>query len=103
MGPLESAETANAADLRVPGRGEVLPAVGHARTVVQKDSDVDAHDGDDAAAVEIHHEESLEGEGRDLVVHHLDEAEGEHEEDKQLAVHTGESDPQLGEALASVP
>ena len=79
--------------LWVASGGEVLPAVGDAGAVVEEDGDVDAHDGDDGAAVEVHHEEALEGEGRHLVVHHLYEAEGEHEEDEELAVHGAEGDP----------
>ena len=92
----EGAETADAADLRVPGivGGQLLPGVpGHAGAVVQQHSDVDTHDGDDAPAVEVHHEEVLEVKRPDPVVHHLDEAEGKHEEDKKLAIHGGEGDP----------
>ena len=103
----ECAETADAADLRVLTSimgGQLLPRVpGHPGAVVQQHGDVDAHDGDDAAAVEVHHEEVLEVERPDLVVHHLDQAEGEHEEDEDLAVHGAQCDPQLGEGLPPVP
>ena len=58
-----------------------LPAVGYWWTIVQQNSDVDAHDGNNAAAVEVHHVESLECEGGNLVVHHLYQTEGKHEED----------------------
>ena len=99
----ESAQTSDGADLRVPGVGEVLPAVGHTGAVVQQDGDVDAHDSNDAAAVKVHHEEVLEEERLNLVVHDFDKTEGEHEEDKNLAVHGGEADPELGEGLSPIP
>ena len=107
VSPAECAETADAADLWVLTPimcGQLLPGVpGHPGAVVQQHRDVDAHDGDDAAAVEVHHEEVLEVERPNLVVHHLDQAEGEHEEDEDLAVHGAQRDPQLGEGLPPVP
>ena len=89
MGAAQGAQTADAAHLRVPGivGGQGLAGVGHAGAVVQQHRDVDAHDGDDGAAVEVHHEEALEGERWNLVVHHFDQTEGKHEEDQELAVH----------------
>ena len=103
MSSPESSQTSNGSHLGVPGVGQVLPAVGHAGAVVEEDGDVDAHDSNDAAAVEIHHEEVLEEERLDLVVHHLDQTEGEHEKDEDLAVHGREGDPELGEGLPPVP
>ena len=105
MGAAQGAETADAANLRVPGivSGQGLARVGHAGAVVQQHRDVDAHDGDDAPAVEVHHEEVLEVKRPDPVVHHLDEAEGEHQEDEDLAVHGAQRHPQLGEGLPPVP
>ena len=103
MSSPESSQASNGSHLGVPGVGQVLPAVGHAGAVVEEDGDVDAHDSNDAAAVEIHHEEVLEEERLDLVVHHLNQTEGEHEEDKYLAVHGREGDPELGEGLPPVP
>ena len=106
MGAAECAEAADAADLRVAGvvGCQLLPGVpGHAGAVVQQHRDVDAHDGDDAPAIEVHHEEVLEVERPDLVVHNLDQAEGEHQEDEDLAVHRAQCHPQLGEGLPSVP
>ena len=76
---------------------EVLPAVSDTGAVIKQDSDVDAHDSNDAATVEVHHEEVLEIQRPDLVVHHLDQTEGQHQEDEELAVHGGQADPQLGE------
>ena len=81
MSTTEGAEASDGPDLRVSGVGEVLPAVGDAGAVVQEDGDVDAHDRDDAPAVEVHHEEVLEEERLYFVIHDLDETEGEHEED----------------------
>ena len=103
MSSPESSQASNGAHLGVPGVGQVLPAVGDAGAVVEQDGDVDAHDSNDAAAVEIHHEEVLEEERLDLVVHHLNQTEGEHEKDEYLAVHGGERHPQLGEGLPPVP
>ena len=106
VGAAESAEAADAPDLRVAGivGGQLLPGVpGHPGAVVQQHRDVDAHDGDDAPAVEVHHEEVLEVERPDLVVHHLDQAEREHQEDEDLAVHRAQRHPQLGEGLPPVP
>ena len=103
MSPPEGAQTSDGTHLRVTGVGEVLSAVGHTGAVVQQYGDVDAHDSDDAAAVEVHHEEVLEEERLDLVVHHLDQTEGEHEKDEDLAVHGREGDPELGEGLPPVP
>ena len=103
MGPPQGSQASNGTDLRVPGVGQVLPAVGDAGAVVEEDGDVDAHDRDDAAAVEIHHEEVLEEEGLDLVIHHLNQTEGEHEKDENLAVHGRERHPELGEGLPPVP
>ena len=60
---------------------QLMPAVSYRWTVVKQDCDVDAHDGDDAAAVEVHHEEPLECERRDLIVHHFYQAESKHKED----------------------
>ena len=79
----ERSKTSDGADFRVSsivGR-EVLPAWGDAWTVVQQDRDVDAHDGDDAAAVQVHHEEVLEVEGTNLVVHNLYQTKGKHQQD----------------------
>ena len=103
MGSPESSQTSDGSDLGVPRVGQVLPAVGDAGAVVEEDGDVDTHDSNDAAAVEIHHEEVLEEEGLDLVVHHLDQTEGEHEQDENLAVHGRKRHPQLGEGLPPVP
>ena len=103
MSSPESSQASDGSDLGVPGVCQVLPAVGDAGAVVEEDGDVDAHDGNDAAAVEIHHEEVLEEERLDLVIHHLNQTEGEHEEDENLAVHGRERHPQLGEGLPPVP
>ena len=81
MSTSEGAEASDGPDLRVSCVGEVLPAVGDAGAVVQQDGDVDAHDSDDAPAVEVHHEEVLEEERLYFVIHDLDQTEGEHEED----------------------
>ena len=93
VGSLQGAQATNRPNFWVSGSCQVLTRVGYTWTVVQEDCDIDAHDGNDGAAVEVHHEETLEGERRHLVVHHLDEAEGKHEEDKKLAIHGGEGDP----------
>lgn len=81
MSPPEGSQTSDGSDLRVTGVGEVLSAVGHTWAVVQQHGDVDAHDSDDAAAVEVHHEEVLEEERLNLVIHDLDETESEHKKD----------------------
>ena len=103
MSSPESSQTSNGSNLGISGVCQVLPAVGDAGAVVEEDGDVDAHDSNDAATVEIHHEEVLEKERLDLVVHHLDQTEGEHEQDEYLAVHRRERHPQLGEGLPPVP
>ena len=79
----ERSKTSDGADLRVSGivGREILTAWGDAWTVVQQDRDVDAHDGDDAAAVQVHHEEVLEVEGTNLVVHNLYQTKGKHQQD----------------------
>ena len=79
----ERPKTSDGADFRVSGivGREVLTAWGDAWTVVQQDRDVDAHDGDDAAAVQVHHEEVLEVEGTNLVVHNLYQTKGKHQQD----------------------
>ena len=42
------------------GGARILGLVlGYAGTIVQKDANVDAHDGNDASHVEIHHEDAL--------------------------------------------
>lgn len=64
--------------------------------VVQQDRDVDAHDGDDTAHVEVHHEDALEGQGADAVVHDLGQAECQHQEYEELSVHGAQSHPKVG-------
>lgn len=59
MGPLERAERGDGASLGVLVLGKVLLAGGDGRTVVDDDGDVDAHDGDDGAHVQVHQEDPL--------------------------------------------
>ena len=73
--------------------GEVLTAGGDTGTVIKEDSDVDTHDGNDAATVQIHHEEVLEVQRPDLVVHHLNQTECKHEQDQDLAIHGRQGHP----------
>jgi hypothetical protein len=75
----------------------VLAAAGTAaRAVVEQYGDVDAHDGNNAAHVQVHHEDALEGERTDVVVHDLSEAEGQHEEDEELAIEGAQGHPKVG-------
>ena len=41
-------------------RGRLVLVACERGTVVEEDADVDAHDGNDAAHVEVHHEHALE-------------------------------------------
>ena len=78
MSTLQSSQAANRPNFWVSGSRQILARVGHTWTVVEQDGDVDAHDGNNGAAVEVHHEESLEGERWNLVVHHFNQTEGKH-------------------------
>ena len=73
MSSTKSSKAGHGSNLWISGvvDGQVLPAVGDARAVVEEDRDVDAHDGDDAATVQIHHEEVLEVQRTNLIVHNL--------------------------------
>ena len=95
MSSAKCSKTRHGSNLWISGvvDGQVLPAVGDARAVVEEDRDVDAHDGDDAAAVQIHHEEVLEVQRTNLVIHNLNKTEGEHKENQDLAIHSGQCDP----------
>ena len=103
MSSSQRSETGNGAHLRVHGptavaggvaspsaTAAVLAAtvlVGDRRAIVQEDGDVDTHDGDDAAHVQVHHKDPLEGQRTNVVVHHLRQAEGQHQQYQELAVH----------------
>ena len=95
MSSTKSSETCHGSNLGISAivDGQVLSAVGDTRAVIEKDRDVDAHDGDDAATVKIHHEEVLEIERTNLIVHNLNQTESKHQKDQDLAVHGGQCDP----------
>jgi hypothetical protein len=40
----------------------LVPAVGDGGTIVEQDRDIDTHDGNDGANVEVHHEVGLNNE-----------------------------------------
>ena len=57
---LQRVERADAARLDVAaGTGQVLARLGQRRTLVDQQRDVDAHDGQDAAHVQVHHVDAL--------------------------------------------
>lgn len=62
---------------------------------------VDAHDDGDAAQVQVHQVDALHRQRFDGVVHHLDQAHGEHEHDQHRAVERAERHPKVVAAISS--